>query len=184
VPGTKLIPWVEGLAIWEMDQALAGKGQQDAARAVEAAAAVMADLARTQPIAPVDESIEPGPLDPIAAGPDPAGDQVDVDPDDRILAGAIPVQTARERLAIYRYTARLKRQEYEVRKGQLVEAAAVRADAENTALRVRSCLLALPPKLAPLLEGRTIPQIEELLAAEINEALTALHDSSHLASSP
>jgi hypothetical protein len=175
---------VEGLAIWEMDQALAGKGQQEAGRAVEAAAAVMAELARPQPIAQLDEEVEPGSLDPIAAGPDPTVDQVEPGQEDQLSAGAIPLQTARERLAIYRYTAKLKQQEYEVRKGQLVEASAVRADAENTALRVRSHLLALPSKLAPLLEGKPIPQIEELLAAEINDALGALHESRHLKSSP
>lgn len=68
--------------------------------------------------------------------------------------------------------AELKRRQIE---GELVERSAVQAEAAQVWSEVREQLLAIPPRVAPVCEGKTAREIENLIDAEINMAIAAVN---------
>lgn len=81
---------------------------------------------------------------------------------------------AKAKLAEKTYQARLKRLDFRLRNGELIEAADVAKEAQELAEKVRSKLLAIPPRIAGLCENRSAREIEELIGDAINEALKDL----------
>lgn len=81
---------------------------------------------------------------------------------------------AKAKLAEKHYQARLKRLDYRLRNGELIEAVEVAKEAQALAEKVRSKLLAIPPRIAGLCENRSAREIEELIGDAINEALKDL----------
>jgi hypothetical protein len=74
------------------------------------------------------------------------------------------------------YLALIRRQEYEVGQGKLVEIEAVAVQVEREYAVVRERLLAIPGKLASKLVGLERAEIDAALFAEVSEALNELHD--------
>lgn len=81
---------------------------------------------------------------------------------------------SKAKLAEKIYQAQLKRLDFRLRNGELVEAATVAKEAHELAEKVRGKLLAIPPRIAGICEGRTAREIEELIGDAINEALKDL----------
>jgi phage terminase Nu1 subunit (DNA packaging protein) len=74
------------------------------------------------------------------------------------------------------YLALIRRQEYEVSQGKLVEIEAVAVQVESEYAVVRERLLGVPGKLAAKLVGLERAEIDAALFAEVSEALNELHD--------
>ena len=77
------------------------------------------------------------------------------------------------------YAARLAKLDYEERTGKLVNKAEVDVKTFNLARQLRDRLQLIPRKLAPLLVAAVVKQpdvreVEDMLDAELREALTAL----------
>lgn len=122
------------------------------------------------------QPMEAEPAQPIAAPDDP-----DAEPQRRGMTASLAAAVhAQGRAKLVSYQADIKRLQRDRLRETLIEKAAVDADAENVALLIRGALQGLPSKLAPRLEGRTTPEIESVLAEEIDQALLALHESRYL----
>lgn len=78
------------------------------------------------------------------------------------------------KLAEKTFQARLRELEYKLKSGELVEKVAVAEEAQWLAEQVRSKLLAIPPRVSVMCEGRIARDIEEILADAINEAIKEL----------
>jgi len=76
------------------------------------------------------------------------------------------------------YLALLRKQEFEVKQGELVEIEAVAYEVEREYSIVRERLLSIPGKVSASLVGRARAVIETKLRDEIAEALTELQDPS------
>lgn len=92
-------------------------------------------------------------------------------------SAAIAAQLAKARAADKTFQAQTRGLKYEALKGTLVARADVDADSANVGTLIRTTLLGLPSKLAPLLSGRVLEtaEVEKLLADEIEYALKYLH---------
>ena len=78
------------------------------------------------------------------------------------------------KLAKETYQAKLKELEYKFRSGELLEKADVEADASALASEIKNQLLAVPPRISSMCEGRSAREIEEIMLDGINEALKKL----------
>ncbi len=76
------------------------------------------------------------------------------------------------RLAKETYLAKLKEIEYRLKKGELIEAEEVKADAQAVASALRERLASIPVRISGLCEGRPAREIEEIIEDAINDALT------------
>ncbi|AWN43156.1 hypothetical protein [Methylobacterium durans] len=92
------------------------------------------------------------------------------------IAEALGWTTAEAQRVKEIYLALLRRQEYEVEQGKLVQIEAVAAQVEREYAVVRERLLAIPGKLASKLVGLDRAEIDAALLAEVSEALNELHD--------
>lgn len=81
---------------------------------------------------------------------------------------------AKAKLAEKTYQAKLKKLDFQVRNGELLDKDKVAQEAQALAEKIRGRLLAIPPRLAGQCEGRSARDIEDLLADGINEALKDL----------
>lgn len=81
------------------------------------------------------------------------------------------------KLAEKTYQAKLKELDYKEKQGLLLSKEAVEADAANTAEELRGLLLAIPPRISPLCEGKPAREIEALIEEALNESLSALNKS-------
>lgn len=97
--------------------------------------------------------------------------KVDIDP-----AGQTNINVAlnKAKLAEKTYQARLKELEYKLKSGEILEKAAVAAEAEWLAGQVKQKLLSIPPRISSMCEGRLARDIEEIIADAINDALKEL----------
>jgi hypothetical protein len=77
-------------------------------------------------------------------------------------------------------TAALKELELQQRRGELIPVSEVRADAAACAANIRDRFFNMPPRIAPLLVGRTAAEMEAMLTDAINEIITAFHDSAYI----
>lgn len=142
---TKLIPWVEGKAIWDTDRALAARAELQQ----EATARVVGAEPPTAPSGPHDSA-------PSA-----------------LLADAESAALARGRKELAR--AKLLELELAERQGQLIPAEEVRADAQAVLGGIRAGLLALPSRVGLLCEGRTAAEVEAVVADAVNQLLSEWH---------
>lgn len=83
----------------------------------------------------------------------------------------------RARLAEKTYQAKLRELEYKEASGELIPAGEVEDDASKTGAEVRERLMALPPRVAAICEGKQAREIERIIEEAINETLTALQRS-------
>lgn len=102
----------------------------------------------------------------------------DVSPDDKVSRAkeAVSVNAAlnKAKLAEKTYQARLKELDYKEKSGELVAKADVAAEAQWLAEQVKSKLLAIPPRISSMCEGRMARDIEEIITDSINNALKEL----------
>lgn len=77
----------------------------------------------------------------------------------------------RARTAEKTYQAKLKELEYKEAQGLLIPLADVEADAAETAAAMRNTLMSMPPRIAPLCEGKSAREIEGVIEEAVNEAL-------------
>jgi len=91
-------------------------------------------------------------------------------------AEAVNINTAlnKAKLAEKTYQARLRELDYKVRNGELIEKDAVVKEAQWLAEQVKSKLLAVPPRISSMCEGRIARDIEEIITDAINDALKEL----------
>lgn len=75
------------------------------------------------------------------------------------------------------FQAKLKEMEYKEAKGLLIPRDEVVQDAANTAEELRGILFSMPPRIAPLCEGKSAREIEAILEDSINEALQVMQNS-------
>ena len=78
------------------------------------------------------------------------------------------------KLAEKTYQAKLKEIEYRFKSGELLEKSAVEVEARNLAEKVKAALLAIPPRVSSMCEGRLARDIEDILLTAINDALKDL----------
>ncbi|MBS7328965.1 MAG: hypothetical protein KIG68_09525 [Oxalobacter sp.] len=83
-------------------------------------------------------------------------------------------KTAQAKLAKETYTAKLKELDYRHRKGELIEASDVAAEAQRVAGAVLDKLRSVAPRCAVICEGRPAREIESIIDDAINEALAEL----------
>lgn len=77
------------------------------------------------------------------------------------------------------YQAQNRELDYRVRKGELLEASDVAREAQWLAEQVKSKLLAIPPRISSMCEGRIARDIEEIIEDAINDALKELQKSKY-----
>lgn len=89
---------------------------------------------------------------------------------------AVSINTAmkKAKLAQTTYQARLRELEYKLKSGELLEKTAVAEEAQQLASQVKSKLLAIPPRISSMCEGRIARDIEEIITDAINQALAEL----------
>lgn len=88
-------------------------------------------------------------------------------------AEAVNVNSAmnKAKLAETTFKARLRELEYKLKSGELVEKTAVAAEGRWLAEQVKAKLMAIPPRISSLCEGRIAREIEEIITDAINGAL-------------
>lgn len=107
-----------------------------------------------------------------------SSDTTNVDiPSISVGTAAINEEFNKARLAEKIYQANLKKIEYQREKGELLEKDEVRADAMKIGAELREKLNAIPPRIAPLCEGLSAREIQDVIDTAINEALETLHKS-------
>ena len=78
------------------------------------------------------------------------------------------------KLADKTYQARLRELDYKTKSGELLEKSAVEAEAQWLAEQVKAKLMAIPPRISSMCEGRIAREIEEIITDAINNALKEL----------
>jgi hypothetical protein len=78
------------------------------------------------------------------------------------------------KLAEKTYQARLRELDYKTKSGELLEKSEVEAEAQWLAEQVKAKLMAIPPRISSMCEGRIAREIEEIITDAINNALKEL----------
>lgn len=91
-------------------------------------------------------------------------------------AEAVNVNSAmnKAKLAETTFKARLRELEYKLKSGELVEKTAVAAEGRWLAEQLKAKLMAIPPRISSLCEGRVAREIEEIITDALNGALKEL----------
>lgn len=97
-----------------------------------------------------------------------------ISPDGAASSDSVALALNKAKLAEKTYQARLKELDYKVRTGELLEREKVDAEAAWLAERVKSKLMAIPPRVSSMCEGRIARDIEEIISDAINDALKDL----------
>ena len=71
-------------------------------------------------------------------------------------------------------TAKIKELEFKLKSGELLEKSEVAKEAQWLAEQIKSKLLAIPPRVSSMCEGRIAREIEEIITDAINNALAEL----------
>lgn len=102
--------------------------------------------------------------------------KVDVQPLSAGGQSAVAINSAmnKAKLAEKTFQARLKELEFKLKSGELLEKNAVAHEAQWLAEQVKSKLMALPPRISSMCEGRIAREIEEIISDAINSALKEL----------
>jgi hypothetical protein len=89
---------------------------------------------------------------------------------------AVNVNSAmnKARLAETTFKARLRELEYKLKSGELVEKTTVAAEGRWLAEQLKAKLMAIPPRISSLCEGRVAREIEEIITDALNGALKEL----------
>lgn len=78
------------------------------------------------------------------------------------------------KLADAAYKAKIRKQEYEVKSGELLRRDEVVAEMQWLAEQLKAKLLAIPPRISAICEGRPAREIEEIIENAINSVLKEL----------
>ena len=84
------------------------------------------------------------------------------------------------KLAEKTFQARLKELDFKEKSGELLEKSAVEAEAQWLAEQVKSKLMAIPPRISSMCEGRIAREIEEIITDAINNALKELQKCKYI----
>lgn len=104
--------------------------------------------------------------------PTPTATAGDDNPEGAVVLNLYAAKAKRES-----YAAELARLEWRRRKGELVEAAAVKKDAYRAGRRIKARMLAIPARVDALIAAEMDPRaVRRLLVDEITKALEALTD--------
>lgn len=98
-------------------------------------------------------------------------DDEEEDEDDDDDPVSVNAKLNKAKLKEKRYQAKLKKLEYRLKNGELLEKDAVAAEAQWLAEQLKSKLMAIPPRYSALCEGRIAREIEEILTDAINGAM-------------
>lgn len=96
------------------------------------------------------------------------------DPSDAV---SINAAMSKAKLAEKTYQARLRELEYKLKSGELLEKVKVAEEAQQLAGRIKNKLLAIPPRISVMCEGRIARDIEEIVTDAINDALRELQEA-------
>lgn len=99
----------------------------------------------------------------------------------RQSASDIHAALNKAKLADRTFQARLRELDFKMKSGELLEKNAVIAECQWLAEQVKSKLLAIPPRISSLCEGRIAREIEEIITDGINGALTELQKCKYTA---
>mgnify|MGYP005813316233 CR=1 FL=1 len=168
------IPLADGLAAYEASQQVGYDGNRAHAAkqrsaSAKAKASPRAAATKAPPLPAAAHQTTTLGDDDEADAPLPATGLVSVD--------KVNAAYNRARLAEKTYQAKLKELEYKEAQGLVLSLAEVEKDAEETAGALREKLMSLPPRIAPLCEGKPAREIEGVLDEAINDALLALSRS-------
>lgn len=94
-----------------------------------------------------------------------------------VAADKVAAAFNKAKLAEKTYQAKIKELDYKEKQGLLIAKETVEADAAQTAEELRGLMFSIPPRIAPLCEGRPAREIESIIDEAINEALGALKKS-------
>jgi len=124
-----------------------------------------------------------------AADPQPGADPLAPPAQPKPDAEAPYRATVAERFAKARaddkaHQAEIRRLHMEELKGTLVRLADVKAEARELGTRIRVAIQAIPARVAPMLEGRTVHEIEAILDTATTEALQALSEGKFASPQP
>ena len=97
-----------------------------------------------------------------------------LDPAQRQEAISVNAAMRKANLAATTFKAKKLELEFKEKSGELVEKSAVAAEAQWLAEQVKSKLLAIPPRISSMCEGRIAREIEEIITDAINTALKEL----------
>ena len=89
-------------------------------------------------------------------------------------SGGVSLALNKAKLAEKTYQARLKELDYKARTGALLDREEVEKEAAWLAEQVKGKLLAVPPRISSLCEGREARDIEAIISDAINDALKEL----------
>lgn len=84
------------------------------------------------------------------------------------------------KLADTTFKAKIRELEFKFRAGELLDRSDVAAEAQWLAEQVKSKLLAIPPRISSLCEGRVAREIEEIVTDSINQALAELQKCKYI----
>jgi len=165
------IPLSEGLAAYEASQQPGYDANRAHAEKQRAASGKSKPAPRSAAVKSRAAAAAPPPLadDDEDDAPLPATGMVSVD--------KVNAAYNRARLAEKTYQAKLKELEYKEAQGLVLSLAEVEKDAQAAAGALREKLMSLPPRVAPLCEGKPAREIEGILDDAINDALEALSRS-------
>lgn len=96
-------------------------------------------------------------------------------------AVSINTKLNQAKLAEKTFNAKLKELDFRLKSGELLEKNAVVAECQWLAEQVKSKLLAIPPRISSLCEGRIARDIEEIFTDAINDALRELQKCKYTA---
>lgn len=99
----------------------------------------------------------------------------------RQSASDIHAALNKAKLADRTFQARLRELDFKMKSGELLEKTAVIAECQWLAEQVKSKLLAIPPRISSLCEGRIAREIEEIITDGINSALAELQKCKYTA---
>ena len=103
------------------------------------------------------------------------------DPEQRQESISINTATRKADLAIKVNKAKKSELDYKRAAGELIEKSAVTAEAQWLAEQIKSKLLAIPPRISSMCEGRIAREIEEIITDAINGALKELQKCKYTA---
>lgn len=98
---------------------------------------------------------------------------------EKILAGKDAsvqdaIKTNRAKAVETVFKAKLRQLEYQTKSGELLDKVEVAKEAQWLAEQVKSKLMAIPPRISTLCEGRVSREIEEIITDALNDALREL----------
>ena len=110
----------------------------------------------------------------------PSSDFEQMQDDEKVL---ISSAYKKAMLAEKTYNAKIKEIEYRVKKGEVFQLEEAKLSLKNTAIQLKTRLLAIPSRVSSICEKKNAREIEKILEEEISDALRELAKSRYLSES-